>query len=235
MVVLGILLLVVAVVVLAFVLLGGLPPGPGTEVSFDVFDLTLETSAVALFGLGALTLLILELAVLAIRSGARRSSRKRAELQRLRRVEQEVQARQAAEAQRNTTVPDSGYPPPPPAPFARRETAERPALRDDDDAAQRREESTQVVRRPDDDDRSDGTDGTDTTDATGTTDTPAGTGRGDDDDTATLSTRDRSGDDTGHEGRAGEHADGARGDDLPVADRPDGTLSTDAESSRRQA
>ncbi|MFC5382355.1 hypothetical protein [Aquipuribacter nitratireducens] len=226
MVVLGILLLVVAVVVLAFILLGGLPPGPGTEVSFDVFNLTLETSAVALFGLGALTLLILELAVLAIRSGARRSSRKRAELQRLRRVEQEVQARQAAEAQRNTTVPDSGYSAPPPAPFARRDTAERPALRDDDDAAQRREESTQVVRRPGDDDRSE------TTDAT---DTPGGAGRGDGDGTATLSPQDRSGDDAGRERHAGERADGAQGDDLPVADRPDGTLSTDAESSRRQA
>lgn len=120
MVVLGIVLLLLGLAVGGYVVAGGLPVSDRTEVAFSLLGLEVQTSAIVVFALGALTLLLLELGVLALRSGARASSKRRAELQRLRRVEAEVQARQAAEAQRNASLatPASA---PTPAPFARRE------------------------------------------------------------------------------------------------------------------
>jgi hypothetical protein len=120
MVVLGIVLLLLGLAVGGYVVAGGLPVSERTEVAFSLLGLEVQTSAIVVFALGALTLLLLELGVLALRSGARASSKRRAELQRLRRVEAEVQARQAAESQRNASLA-APAPAPTPAPFARRE------------------------------------------------------------------------------------------------------------------
>lgn len=120
MIVIGIILVLLGLVLGGFVVAGSLPGDTGTDVSFSLFGLTVETSVVVVFALGALTLLLLELGVIALRSGARKSSKRRAELQRLRRVEAEVQSRQAAEAQRNA-APSTAAPSAAPAPFARRD------------------------------------------------------------------------------------------------------------------
>ncbi len=120
MIVIGIILVLLGLVIGAFVVAGSLPGGTGTDVSFSLFGLTVETSAVVVFALGALTLLLLELGVLALRFGARKSSKRRAELQRLRRVEAEVQSRQASESQRNAST-GTATTPAAPAPFARRD------------------------------------------------------------------------------------------------------------------
>ncbi|MGJ7439832.1 hypothetical protein [Aquipuribacter sp. MA13-6] len=125
MIVIGIILVLLGLVLGAFVVGGSLPGDTGTDVSFSLFGLTVETSVVVVFALGALTLLLLELGVIALRSGARKSSKRRAELQRLRRVEAEVQSRQAAESQRNAT-PASAAPSAAPAPFARRDPDSSP-------------------------------------------------------------------------------------------------------------
>lgn len=117
MIVLGVILLLLGLAIAVFVLASGVPPTAESEVALELFGLRVETSAVVIFALGALTLLLLELGILAARSGARKSAKRRAELQRLRRVEQEVQTRQAAQAQRNAEVAPSGG-----APFARRDT-----------------------------------------------------------------------------------------------------------------
>ena len=101
-------------------------------------------------GRAALTLLLLELGVLAMRSGARKSARRRAELQRLRRVEAEVQTRQSAEAQRNATAAPVASAP---APFARRDssdsdTGRTQALRDSHETS--RDDSSRLgTVRPD--------------------------------------------------------------------------------------
>lgn len=120
MVVIGIILVLLGLALGAFVVGGSLPGDSGTDVSFSLFGLTVETSVVVVFALGALTLLLLELGVIALRTGARKSSKRRAELQRLRRVEAEVQSRQAAESQRNAAT-SSAASSAAPAPFARRE------------------------------------------------------------------------------------------------------------------
>lgn len=120
MIVIGIILVLLGLALGGFVVAGSLPGDTGTDVSFSLFGLTVETSVVVVFALGALTLLLLELGVIALRSGARKSSKRRAELQRLRRVEAEVQSRQAAESQRNAT-PSAAAPSATPAPFARRD------------------------------------------------------------------------------------------------------------------
>ena len=126
MIVLGILLLLLGLAIAVFVLLSGVPPTAESELALELFGLRVETSAVVMFALGALSLLLLELGILAARSGARKSAKRRSELQRLRRVEQEVQTRQAAQAQRNAEVA-----PPAAAPFARRDTTAE-ARRDGD-------------------------------------------------------------------------------------------------------
>ncbi len=120
MVVLGLILILLGVLVGGYTVMGGLPSEQGTDVSLSFLGLTVQTSAVVVFALGALTLLLLELGVLAMRSGARKSSKRRAELQRLRRVEAEVASRQSAEGQRNATATTAAAPAP--APFARRDT-----------------------------------------------------------------------------------------------------------------
>lgn len=120
MIVIGIILIVLGLVLGAFVVAGSLLGDAGSDVVFSVFGLTVQTSLVVVFALGALTLLLLELGVLALRSGARKSSKRRAELQRLRRVEAEVQARQASDSQRNATT-SAAATPASPAPFARRD------------------------------------------------------------------------------------------------------------------
>ncbi len=133
MVALGLVLILLGLVLGTYTVMGGLPGEPGTDVSLSFLGLNLDTSAVVIFTMGALTLLIIELGVLATRSGARQASRRRAEMQRLRRVEAEVQTRQSAEAQRNATVVSA--PAATPAPFARREptgdTGSQEAVRTD--------------------------------------------------------------------------------------------------------
>lgn len=119
MIVLGILLLLLGLAIAVFVLLSGIPPTAESEVALELFGLRVETSAIVVFVLGALSLLLIELGILAARSGARKAAKRRAELQRLRRVEQEVQTRQATQAQRNAEVSPA---PATPAPFARRDT-----------------------------------------------------------------------------------------------------------------
>lgn len=119
MIVLGLILLLAGLLLGGYVVGGGLPGTEGTDVTLSLLGLTVQTSAVVIFAMGVLTLLLLELGVLAMRSGARKSSKRRAELQRLRRVEAEVQARQSAESQRNATATAAA--PTAPAPFARRE------------------------------------------------------------------------------------------------------------------
>lgn len=122
MIVIGIILVLLGLALGAFVVAGSLPGSSDTDVSFSLLGLTVETSVVVVFALGAVTLLLLELGLLILRSGARKSSKRRAELQRLRRVEAEVQARQASDSQRNATTAAAAAPAAP-APFARRDPA----------------------------------------------------------------------------------------------------------------
>lgn len=121
MVVLGLILILLGLVIGGYTVMAGLPTQAGADVSLSFLGLNVETSAVVVFALGALTLLLIELGVLAMRSGARKSAKRRAELQRLRRVEAEVQSRQSAEVQRNATAPMP--PATSPAPFARRDSS----------------------------------------------------------------------------------------------------------------
>ena len=121
MVVLGLILILLGVLIGGYTVVGGLPSQEGTDVSLSFLGLNVQTSAVVVFALGALTLLLVELGVLAMRSGARKSTRRRAELQRLRRVEAEVQTRQSTEVQRNATASPAATAP---APFARRDTGD---------------------------------------------------------------------------------------------------------------
>ncbi|MFC3689573.1 hypothetical protein [Aquipuribacter hungaricus] len=150
MVVLGLILILLGVLVGAYTVLGGLPGQQGTDVTLSFLGLSVQTSAVVVFALGALTLLLLELGVLAMRSGARKSARRRAELQRLRRVEAEVQTRQSSEAQRNATAAPVASAP---APFARRDssdsdTGRTQALRDSHETS--RDDSSRLgTVRPD--------------------------------------------------------------------------------------
>lgn len=118
MIVLGIILLLIGLAIAAFVLLSGLPPTSPNEVSLELLGVRVDTSAVLVFALGALTLLLLELGLVALRAGARKAARRRSEMQRLRRVESEVQTRQSASAQRNAEALAPA--PAAPAPFARR-------------------------------------------------------------------------------------------------------------------
>lgn len=128
MLVVGIILLVLGLLVGAFVIIGGLPDGQSTQVTLSVPGVgDFSTSVVAVFAFGALTLLLLQLGVLAMRSGARRNAKRRSELQRLRRVEAEVQSRQAAEAQRQPAQGGPPSTPGSPAPFARREPVAPPS------------------------------------------------------------------------------------------------------------
>ena len=119
MVVLGLILVLLGLLIGGYTVMGGLPSQAGSDVSLSFLGLNVQTSAVVVFALGALTLLLLELGVLAMRSGARKSAKRRSELQRLRRVEAEIQSRQSAEVQRNATAASA---PAAAAPFARRDT-----------------------------------------------------------------------------------------------------------------
>ena len=65
MVVLGLILILLGVLVGGYTVMGGLPSEQGTDVSLSFLGLTVQTSAVVVFALGALTLLLLELGVLA--------------------------------------------------------------------------------------------------------------------------------------------------------------------------
>lgn len=143
MLVLGLILILVGLAVGGYTVAAGLPSQQGTDVSLSLLGLTVQTSAVVVFALGALTLLLLELGVLALRSGARKSARRRAELQRLRRVEAEVQARQSAESQRNASATTTAAAP---APFARRE----PAVEHDTTGPTRADVTRPDVTRPED-------------------------------------------------------------------------------------
>lgn len=123
MVVLGIILLLLGLFVAAYVLLAGLPPEGATLVSLELFGLRVETSAVVVFALGAITLLLIQLGLLALRAGTRKSVKRRSELQRLRRVEAEVESRQATQSQRNAEAPVAEKAP---APFTRRDPSPAP-------------------------------------------------------------------------------------------------------------
>lgn len=122
MIILGIALAVVALVVFAFVAVGG----GGEAVTISAFGVDLTTTALVLFVTGAATLLVLLAGLWMIRWGLARASRTRAEIQRLRRIEAEVEARQVAElsepagAPRDAarTSPQGRDVPPPPPPVA---------------------------------------------------------------------------------------------------------------------
>jgi hypothetical protein len=95
-IILGIALAVVALVVLAFVAVGG-SAGDDATVTVSAFGVDLTTTALVMFLTGAATLLLLLAGLWMIRWGAVRAARTRAEIQRLRRIEAEVEARQVAE------------------------------------------------------------------------------------------------------------------------------------------
>lgn len=101
MIIIGIVLLIIALTTLGIVIYGGTD---ADTVRLEAFGQILETSPLALFLAGAAALLLALLGLLAIRAGARRAARRRAEITRLRRVEAEAQARQAEEAQRRAEL-----------------------------------------------------------------------------------------------------------------------------------
>lgn len=82
MLVLGVLLILVAVVVITAVLFGA----NSAPVGFDLQVLEIETTPMGVFGLGALTLLVLMFGLLAIRLGTRRSLQHRRERKELKRL-----------------------------------------------------------------------------------------------------------------------------------------------------
>lgn len=102
MIVLGVALAVLALLVVVFVAVGG---GDGDTVTIDAFGVEVTASAFVVFLAGAATLLVLLVGLWMIRWGAARYGRTRAEIQRLRRIEAEVEARQIAELSRG---PSSG-------------------------------------------------------------------------------------------------------------------------------
>lgn len=105
MIVLGlVLLLVVVAVVVVMVMAGGNP----VNIGWDVLNLNWAPTALTVFLLGAATLLVLVIAFAALRTGMRRGSAKRAELNRLRKIE----------SQRTSAAPPAAAPAPvaPPAP-----------------------------------------------------------------------------------------------------------------------
>lgn len=97
MIIIGIVLLVLALAAIGFVIYASSEADP---VTLEAFGLAVETSPLVLFLAGAAVLLLALLGLMAMRAGARRSSKNRSEINRLRRVEAEAQARQAEEAKR---------------------------------------------------------------------------------------------------------------------------------------
>ncbi|MGF1648321.1 MAG: hypothetical protein ACFCVF_15565 [Kineosporiaceae bacterium] len=96
MIILGIALAVASLVVVTFVGIGG-STGDEATVTVRAFGIDVTTSALVVFLTGALAMLILLGGLWMIRWGAVRAARTRAEIQRLRRIEAEVEARQVAE------------------------------------------------------------------------------------------------------------------------------------------
>ncbi len=122
MIVLGVVLFAAALAALGYVALGS---ADAETIRIEQFGLALETSPVVLFLAGAGVLLLAEVGLRLIRGGARRYSRTRSEIDRLRRVEAEVNANQAAQAQRDADARTAARVPDPvvEAPFVRREPA----------------------------------------------------------------------------------------------------------------
>lgn len=100
MIVLGVALAVVALVIVAFVGVGG-----GEDVTVSAFGVDVTASSFVVFLAGAATLLVLLVGLWMVRWGVRRYERTKAEIQRLRRIEAEVEARQIAELSRDSAPP----------------------------------------------------------------------------------------------------------------------------------
>lgn len=79
---LGLLLIVIAVAVIVAVLLGA----NSLPVGFDLQILEIETTPIGVFGLGALTLLVLMFGLLAIRLGTRKGLQHRRDRKELKKV-----------------------------------------------------------------------------------------------------------------------------------------------------
>lgn len=131
MIVLGVALAVVALLVIIFVGVGG-----SETVTVSAFGVDVTASSFVVFLAGAATLLVLLIGLWMIRWGVTRYSRNRAEMQRLRRIEAEVEARQIAELSGGSTATPTHHAPPPP---------EAPPSRDD---SERRDDPPMSETRP---------------------------------------------------------------------------------------
>lgn len=132
MIVLGVALAGVALLVVLFVGVGG-----GETVTVSAFGVDVTASSFVVFLGGAATLLVLLIGLWMIRWGVTRYSRTRSEMQRLRRIEAEVEARQIASlsadpagAQTHHTLTDqepapTHHAPPPPETWPSRDDDER--------------------------------------------------------------------------------------------------------------
>ncbi|MDP3968634.1 MAG: hypothetical protein Q8Q02_10145 [Nocardioides sp.] len=101
---LGLLLIVIAIIFITAVLFGA-NSGP---VGFDLQVLEIETTAIGVFGLGALTLLVLMFGLLAIRLGTRKSLEHRRERKELKELHarEEKHAGSSSDAGRGTRTDD---------------------------------------------------------------------------------------------------------------------------------
>ncbi len=103
MIVLALLLLLAAAALVVFIVVTG--STGEVPLQWTDLNLTFSPSPLVLFLLGALTLLLVVLALGLLRAGSRRSVEKRRELKRLRRIEDERQVeRETAPAPAGTTV-----------------------------------------------------------------------------------------------------------------------------------
>ncbi|MGF1662359.1 MAG: hypothetical protein ACFCVG_07785 [Kineosporiaceae bacterium] len=141
MIILGIALTLVALVVLTFVAVGG-SAGDDATVTVSAFGVNLTTTALVMFLAGAATLLLLLSGLWLIRWGAARAARTRTEMQRLRRIEAEVEARQVAELSESVPARAVDRRPPSDGPTPSVPPGERVPGRDHDDTR----DETRVVR-----------------------------------------------------------------------------------------
>lgn len=102
MILLAVLLLVLVAAIVLFVVVAGTEP---VLLEWEQLDLAWKPSALVVFLLGAVTLLLAVLALAMIRAGTRRRVERRRELKRLRAVEKERGA--AAEAERREAYRDA--------------------------------------------------------------------------------------------------------------------------------
>ena len=88
---LGVIFVLLAVAVILVVLLGG----ADDAAALDVGGLSMSMSTLSVFLLGALTLLVLVLGAVLVRSGVRSANRRRKDKQQLNRLERELEERDA--------------------------------------------------------------------------------------------------------------------------------------------